>query len=153
MRRRRKVSGDRQVLKEIRNQLMARVKSKNTIPEMAVRRAMHQRGFRYRLHRKDLPGCPDVVLPRHRTIVFIHGCFWHGCVSCDRGTRQPKSNIEFWNAKLASNKRRDSRNKVALEELGWRVLVVWECTVRDKHRLGAAIDELVRSSNFVCDEY
>ena len=98
---------------------MARVRSKDTAPELAVRRALHARGFRYRLHRRDLPGSPDVILPRHRLALFVHGCFWHGCLACDRGLRRPKSNIQFWETKLAENRARDARNVSALEGPGW----------------------------------
>jgi DNA mismatch endonuclease (patch repair protein) len=122
---------------------MAQVRTKDTAPEMAVRLALHAKGLRYRLHRKDLPGRPDVVFPRYRLAVFIHGCFWHGCPACDRGLRRPKSNAGFWKAKLAANQARDARNISALKELGWRVVVIWECTIRDENRLAKAIDELV----------
>jgi len=128
-----------------RSRLMARVRSKNTGPEIAVRRALHARGLRYRLHREDLPGRPDLVFPRHSLVVFVHGCFWHGCATCDRGLRRPKSNMRFWEAKLASNRARDAKNLSVLEELGWRVATIWECTVRDGGRLAKFIDELART--------
>ncbi len=138
--------------KGVRSRLMARVRSKDSGPEMAVRRALHARGLRYRLHQQDLPGRPDVVLSRHRLVVFIHGCFWHGCPVCDRGLRRPKSNIGFWEAKLASNRARDARNISALEELSWRVAIIWECTIRDKDRLAKAIDALVRTCESTGDD-
>ncbi|WP_309802214.1 very short patch repair endonuclease [Inquilinus ginsengisoli] len=125
-----------------KSNLMARVRSKDTAPELAVRRELYRRGFRYRLHRRDLPGRPDMVLPRHRLAMFIHGCFWHGCPACDRGMRRPKSNVDFWEAKLAENRARDARNIAALEELGWRVAVIWECVIRSETRLAEAIDGL-----------
>ena len=125
-----------------RSRLMARVKSEDTAPELAVRHALWIRGYRYRLHAKGLPGRPDIVIPRYRVAAFVHGCFWHGCMQCDRGLRRPKSNAAFWEAKLADNRARDARNIAALRGLGWRVAVFWECTVRDKQRLETAIDEL-----------
>lgn len=106
---------------------MATVGGRDTYPEMTVRRALHARGFRYRLHRNDLPGRPDVVLPRHRLAVFVHGCFWHGH-DCRRG-RRPKSNTMFWDAKLGRNVERDRDAQEALKAAGWGVEVVWECSL------------------------
>jgi DNA mismatch endonuclease (patch repair protein) len=119
---------------------MARVRSKNTEPEIAVRQALHARGYRFRLHRKDLPGRPDIVLPRHRLVIFVHGCFWHGCIRCDRGLRQAKTNASFWSAKLAANKERDLRNIAELTTIGWKVAIVWECDARDAQRLAECLD-------------
>ena len=121
---------------------MARVRTQHTAPEIAVRRAMHARGLRFRLHRRDLPGRPDVVLPKHQVAVFVHGCYWHGCSMCDRGTRRPKTNVGFWSAKLDENQRRDARNVAALKNLGWRVAAIWECETRDPGRLAVALDRL-----------
>ena len=128
---------------DARSRLMARVRSSHTAPEMAVRRALHARGFRYRLHRNDLPGRPDIVLSHHRLAIFVHGCFWHGCTQCDRGLRRPKNNVTFWSSKLEQNRARDERNVMALEALGWRVAIVWECDTRDHERLQAALDRLM----------
>lgn len=128
-----------------KSQMMARVRSKNTAPEMAVRRALHARGYRFRLHRKDLPGRPDIVLPRYRLAIFVHGCFWHGCPRCDRGLRLPKRNASFWDAKLGGNKERDVRNISALETAGWSVLVVWECDASNQDRLNDALDACLPS--------
>ena len=110
---------------------MALVRTKDTSPELVVRRILHAWGFRYRLHRKDLPGRPDIVLPRHRLIIDVRGCFWHSCPDCDRGRRRPKSNVEFWSRKLSANVERDLRNTKALEERGWRVEIVWECQTKN----------------------
>jgi DNA mismatch endonuclease (patch repair protein) len=129
---------------------MGRVRSKDTAPEMAVRRALHARGFRFRLHRKDLPGKPDIVLPRHRLVILVHGCYWHGCSRCDRGLRRPKRNVVFWSAKLAVNKERDMRNIAALETLGWTVAIAWECDTRDPGRLQVTLDACLQSVRF-CD--
>lgn len=114
---------------ERRSAIMARVKAANTRPEMAVRRVVHALGYRFRLHRRDLPGTPDLVLPRHRTVVFVHGCFWHQH-DCRRGRTQPASNQGYWGPKLARNVERDGAVRAALEELGWRVVTIWECQVR-----------------------
>jgi DNA mismatch endonuclease, patch repair protein len=130
---------------EQRSRQMARVRAQNTAPELAVRRGLHARGLRFRLHRRDLPGCPDIVLPRHRVALFVHGCFWHGCFHCDRGRRRPMSNRAFWDAKLDENVARDARNGHALRELGWRVIVVWECETRDRARLDTTLDRIAAS--------
>jgi DNA mismatch endonuclease (patch repair protein) len=122
---------------------MARVKTQDTAPEIAVRRAAHALGLRFRLHRRDLPGRPDIVFPRRRAIVFVHGCYWHGCVMCDRGIRRPKTNVGFWAAKLEQNQRRDARNAAALKALGWHVAIIWECETRDPETLAAALDRII----------
>lgn len=113
---------------------MQAVRRYDTAPEMQVRRLLHAMGYRFRLHRKDLPGTPDIVLPRHRKIVLVHGCFWHGHEECKRATR-PVNNASTWAAKIEGNRRRDQRNLDALRSLGWDVLVVWECEVKDTTRL------------------
>nr|WP_294516824.1 very short patch repair endonuclease [uncultured Rhodopila sp.] len=119
---------------------MARVRSKNTEPEIVVRRALHARGYRFRLHRKDLPGKPDIVLPKHGLAILVHGCFWHGCPRCDRGRRLPKTNVAFWSAKLTANRERDIRSTAALEAAGWRVAVLWECDIRTPGSLDGLLD-------------
>jgi DNA mismatch endonuclease (patch repair protein) len=106
---------------------MSRVRSKDTKPELAVRKALHAAGFRYRLHRTDLPGRPDIVMPKFRTAVFVHGCFWHGH-DCSRG-RRPESNVGFWSAKLDRNAQRDANARLRLEQAGWNVVTIWECGV------------------------
>jgi DNA mismatch endonuclease (patch repair protein) len=111
-----------------RSRMMSRIRGKNTIPEMLVRRFLHAAGFRYRLHVKDLPGRPDIVLPKYRTVIFVHGCFWHRHPGC-RDAVMPTSNTAFWNEKLRGNTARDSRNIAALEAKGWRCAVIWECEV------------------------
>ena len=112
-----------------RSEVMAKVRSEDTAAEMAVRRILHSLGYRYRLHSKDLPGRPDIVLPRHSAIVFVHGCFWHHHQSCGK-SKLPRSNAEFWEKKILANVRRDKRNMSQLRESGWRVLVVWECETK-----------------------
>jgi DNA mismatch endonuclease (patch repair protein) len=115
-----------------RSAMMGRIKGKDTRPELTVRRILHAAGFRYRLHAKDLPGRPDIVLSSRRTLVFVNGCFWHGH-DC-HGTRLPKSNRRFWNAKIKANMACDARNLAECRRLGWRVLVVWECALRGRGR-------------------
>lgn len=114
----------------VRSRIMAQVKSKNTKPELKVRRFLHGLGYRYRLHRTNLPGKPDIVLAKHKAVILVHGCFWHrhGC----RKTTTPKTRREFWIAKFQENKMRDKRNLEALFEAGWRVMVVWECSLMGK---------------------
>jgi DNA mismatch endonuclease (patch repair protein) len=109
---------------------MGRVKAKNTRPEMKVRRLAHALGYRFRLHRKDLPGSPDLVFPGRGKVIFVHGCFWHGH-DCARGSRQPKQNADYWRAKIARNVERDARAVEALEDQGWAVLTLWECELKD----------------------
>lgn len=113
---------------------MARIGQKNTAPEIAVRKLLHRLGYRFRLHRTDLPGKPDIVLPRHKKIIMVHGCFWHRHSNC-RFAYTPKSRIEFWEAKFDLNVARDKRVSQALERLGWKVLVVWECETRSEDEL------------------
>ncbi|WP_255341784.1 very short patch repair endonuclease [Jiella marina] len=119
-----------------RSERMSRVRGKNTKPELYVRRLLHGMGYRYRLHRRDLPGNPDIVFGKRRKAIFVHGCFWHrhpdpGC----RLTRTPKSRLEFWEPKFAANVARDARHQAALEAMGWKVLVVWECELVDKEQV------------------
>jgi DNA mismatch endonuclease (patch repair protein) len=111
-----------------RSEQMSRIRSKDTKPEMAVRRALHQLGFRFRLHVRELPGCPDIVLPKYKTIIQVKGCFWHGH-AC-RGGRLPKSNRAYWVPKLLRNRERDCSDERRLRRLGWSVHSVWECSLR-----------------------
>ena len=115
---------------ETRSRIMASVRSKNTKPEMRVRKTAHRIGYRYRLHRKDLPGKPDMVFPSRRIALFVHGCFWHGH-PCKRGDRMPATNVDYWREKIARNQRRDTANRLLLRELGWTPVVVWECETLD----------------------
>lgn len=113
-----------------RSALMARVRQKGTGPELLVRRCLHRLGFRFRLHRKDLPGTPDITLPKHRKVIFVHGCFWHRHPGCTK-TTTPKTRTVFWEEKFRTNVRRDRHNMSRLRELGWEPYVVWECETRD----------------------
>ena len=125
---------------ERRSWNMSRIRSRDTGPELTVRRILHRAGLRFRLHRGDLPGRPDIVLPKYRTVVFVHGCFWHshGC----RNSVKPKTNVDFWAGKLAETVRRDTRNRELLAGLGWSVHVIWECRLSDAERL----PELLRNA-------
>lgn len=114
---------------------MSRVRAKDTRPEMIVRRLLHSLGFRFRLHRRDLPGRPDIVLPRYRAAIFVHGCFWHGH-DCSL-FRMPTTRTEFWAAKIAANRRRDGDAVSGLRDAGWRSLLIWECALRGRGRLPA----------------
>ena len=122
----------------LRRRTMQAVKSRDTAPEMAVRRTLHAMGYRYRLHLGDLPGKPDVVFPGRRKVIFVHGCFWHGH-PCARGNRVPKTNAEYWKNKIQKNRERYSRQLVELNEGGWTVLTVWECEVRHECDLAAQL--------------
>ncbi|WHS59662.1 MULTISPECIES: very short patch repair endonuclease [unclassified Pseudomonas] len=115
--------------KETRSRMMAAITGKNTQPELALRRFLHANGYRFRLHRKDLPGKPDIVIPKLRTCIFVHGCFWHRHAGCRYATT-PKTRSEFWAAKFSRNVERDLENVYALRSLGWRVITVWECEIK-----------------------
>ena len=117
---------------------MARVKGKDTRPEMKVRRLAHAMGYRFRLHRKDLPGSPDLVFPGRKKVIFVHGCFWHGH-DCARGSRQPKQNADYWRGKIARNVERDAEARSALQAEGWTVLVLWECELKEVDALAARL--------------
>jgi DNA mismatch endonuclease, patch repair protein len=113
-----------------RSEIMARVRSKNSRPEMVVRKIVFAMGHRYRLHARALPGCPDLVFRGKRKVIFVHGCFWHRHANCALA-RMPKSRLDFWTSKLEGNRKRDKRNKRVLSREGWKVLTIWECQLRD----------------------
>lgn len=121
-----------------RSALMSRIGSKNTVPELIVRRLLHRLGYRFRLHRKELAGTPDIVLPRHKTAIFVHGCFWHAH-GCKIG-QPPKTRAEFWGPKLARNRQRDADKADALVATGWNVVTVWQCETRDPDALAIRLD-------------
>ncbi|MDN8617296.1 very short patch repair endonuclease [Variovorax ginsengisoli] len=112
----------------VRSSMMSGIRGKNSRPELALRKQLFAAGYRFRLHRRDLPGSPDIVLPRHRAVVFVHGCFWHRHQGCPKATT-PASNASFWAAKFSANVARDAATIGQLEALGWRVAVVWECAI------------------------
>jgi len=118
---------------EQRHKCMARIRSKNTKPEIMVRKYLFARGFRYRKNVRRLPGTPDIVLRKYRTVIFVNGCFWHGHEGC-RYSHLPKSNVEFWRNKIERNKKRDLRERVELRRMGWHVIQVWECQLKPKER-------------------
>lgn len=118
------------VSKEKRSEIMSKIRSKDTKPEIIVRSLLHSLGYRFRLHRKDLPGKPDIVLPKYKTVVFVHGCFWHQHEECSK-CHTPKSNKDYWVPKLEATKVRDKRNQLELKAMGWKVVVLWECQIID----------------------
>ena len=119
---------------DVRRRTMQAVKSKDTAPELMVRRVAHGMGYRFRLHRKDLPGKPDLVFPGRHRVIFVHGCFWHGH-DCARGARVPKANRDYWLKKIKRNRERDDVARSALKASGWKVAVFWECELRDQRAL------------------
>ena len=123
---------------EKRSWVMAQVKGRDTKPEKAIRSLLHRMGYRFRLQRKDLPGKPDIVLPKYHAVIFVHGCYWHRH-DCPNGRRLPKSRLDYWLPKLEGNKKRDVNNQVLLRELGWSVLVLWECMLRHEDYLKRTI--------------
>jgi DNA mismatch endonuclease (patch repair protein) len=116
---------------EKRAWVMSRVKGRDTKPEKAVRSMLHRLGYRFRLRRSDLPGCPDIVLPKYKSVIFVHGCYWHRH-DCPNGRRLPRSRLDFWKPKLEGNRKRDLRHYKALDNQGWKVLIIWECMLKDK---------------------
>lgn len=134
---------------ERRSALMARVGQRNTKPELVVRRLLHARGWRYRLHRKGLPGTPDIVFPGRQAVLFVHGCFWHGhnCKLC----RLPKTRTEFWAAKLSANRERDARKVRELNEAGWRVMTIWQCSLKDPQSVLDATETFLQGQERVLE--
>lgn len=130
------------VTPEKRSQMMAGIRGQDTKPEIAIRKLLFARGYRFRVRRKDLPGKPDIVLPKHNSVIFVHGCFWHGHAQCNL-FRMPKSKQEFWNKKIAGNIVRDEIAIAKLLEEGWRVCTVWECALKGRNRLGE--DKVINS--------
>lgn len=125
-----------------RSARMARIRGKDMAPEMKLRRLIHGMGYRYRLHVRKLPGTPDLVFPARRAVIFMHGCFWHRHEGC-KLARLPKSRLDFWVEKLESNRRRDLLHQRQLMEMGWRVLVVWECEMSDVGRVAATVENFL----------
>lgn len=120
------------VSEETRSYIMSQIRSKDTKPELIVRKALFAKGFRYRIHDKRLPGKPDIVLPKYKTVIFVNGCFWHGHDDNCPIYKPPKSNVEFWQTKIKKNKNRDIKNIKLLKELGWKVITIWECSLKGK---------------------
>ena len=126
-----------------RSEIMSRIRGRDTKPEMIVRGVAHGLGFRFRLHRKDLPGSPDLVFPRHRAVIMVHGCFWHRHPGCAHAST-PQTRVRFWEDKFEGNVVRDRRNEKALQELGWRVMVIWECETKDRGAVASRIQSFLR---------
>lgn len=126
--------------KEKRSWIMSRISGRDTKPEIIVRKLIHCLGFRFRLHVRTLPGNPDIVLPRHRKVIFVHGCFWHGHENCKR-SKKPSTNTGFWDKKISDNVERDKAVTATLNKLGWQSLTIWQCDIRDREK----INNLLRS--------
>ena len=129
-------------LPENRSALMARISSKNTKPEMKVRKFLHAKGYRYRLHVKELPGTPDIVLPKYRTVIQVRGCFWHQH-SCPEG-RIPKTRRDFWAVKLSKNVQRDQKNDLAIQSMGWSLIIIWECELKSATKLNDRMEHVTK---------
>ena len=130
---------------------MAAVHSKDTGPELLVRRFLWSKGMRYRLHAANVPGTPDIAVRRHRLAIFVHGCFWHGHEGCQRG-RLPKSRLEYWGAKIEANKRRDAATTEQLNQEGWRWIVIWECQLRTQQAAATVLPQLWSEIHSICPE-
>ncbi len=128
-----------------RSERMSRIHAKDTGPELAVRSLVHKMGFRYRLHSRELPGCPDLVFPHRKKVLFVHGCFWHRHNNC-RNNRTPKTKLSFWLPKLNANKKRDQKNQTRLKSMGWKSCVVWECELKNKEILAKRIEIYLRET-------
>lgn len=134
------------VTKEKRSEMMSRIRGKDTRPEKQVRSMLHGLGYRFRIHRRDLPGNPDIVLPKYRTVVFVHGCFWHQHRGC-KYAYKPKSRVEFWQKKFRENVERDKLKTKTLKKLGWRVVVVWECELQSREKLAKKLVQRIRNEH------
>lgn len=125
-----------------RSEIMRAVKSKDTAPELVVRRIVYALGYRFRLHKLDLPGKPDLAFIGRRKVILVHGCFWHGH-NCPRGARKPKTNADYWHFKIARNRERDAKDTARLAELGWRTYIVWECELKDRNGLASRLRDFL----------
>lgn len=136
--------------KATRSRMMSGIRAKNTRPEMFLRQRLHALGFRFRLHAKDIPGKPDIVLPKYRALIIVHGCFWHG-----HGCRHsviPKTNVAFWQEKIQGNKLRDARNLKLQLDAGWRCLIVWECAIRCAKKMPSELNMVALSANWLAED-
>ena len=127
---------------EQRSRNMSAIKSKNTKPEITVRKLLHSMGYRFRLHKKDLPGSPDIVLPKYKTVIFVHGCFWHRHQNCKYASN-PKTRREFWKKKFKENIERDKKTQEKLKNLGWKTKIVWECEIKKQDKLIKKIEDFL----------
>lgn len=131
---------------EKRSQMMSNIRNKDSVAEKRVRSVLHRAGYRFRLHRKDLPGTPDIVIPKHRLVVFVHGCFWHRHEGCPKSS-VPKSNKQFWENKFVENVERDARARGQLENAGWRVIVIWECETKSNDFIENIVASHIKGNN------
>ena len=134
------------ISEEKRSWNMSRIRGKDTKPEIIVRSMLHKMGYRFRLHRKDLPGTPDIVLPKYKTVIFVHGCFWHRHKRC-KFAYTPKSRVKFWKDKFAETVKRDKQHLKQLKENGWEVFIVWECETKDMDKLKKIINKISQEIN------
>lgn len=126
---------------------MSHISGKNTKPEILVRSLLHRMGYRFRIHKKDLPGRPDICLPKHKKVIFVHGCFWHGHENCPRSKR-PTTNVEFWNKKIDGNIERDKENIKKLKQLGWQTLTIWTCEIKNQEELKNKLISFIEGQEF-----
>lgn len=129
---------------------MSHISGKNTKPEILVRSLLHRMGYRFRIHKKDLPGRPDICLPKHKKVIFVHGCFWHGHENCPRSKR-PTTNVEFWNKKIDGNIERDKENIKKLRRLGWQTLMIWTCEIKNQEELKNKLISFIERQEFEQD--
>jgi DNA mismatch endonuclease (patch repair protein) len=134
-----------------RSIMMSKIRSNNTKPEILLRKALFAKGLRYRINDKKLRGKPDIVLSKYKTIIFVHGCFWHNHKGCKRA-HLPKSNVEYWKNKIKTNEERDLKNKEALEKLGWNIIVVWECELKTKEKVEQTVENLIKITNPISEK-
>ena len=127
---------------------MSRIRGKDTKPEMIVRSLLHKMGYRFRLHRKDLPGVPDIVLPKYKTVIFVHGCFWHRHSGC-KLAYNPKTRVEFWQKKFSDNVKRDQLNIEKLEDMGWSTQIIWECEIKNINKLEKRVESMLPSGKLI----
>ena len=139
--------------KEIRSYNMSRIRGKNTKPEILIRKSLFSKGFRYNLHSKNLPGKPDIVLPKYKTVIFVHGCFWHGHEGCQYYVI-PKTRTEFWLNKINTNIQNDMKNLISLKNMGWNVITIWECETKKKNNIKVLIDQIEKElyNNFMSNK-
>lgn len=128
---------------------MSRVRGRNTSPEKTVRSLLHRLGYRFRIHYKELPGKPDIVLPKYRIVIFVHGCFWHGHQGCSRSKR-PTTNSEFWNRKIDATLKRDQGIQQKLQDMGWRVLIIWQCEIKERDAIKTRLCNFIEGENYGC---
>ena len=130
-----------------RSIMMSKIRSNNTKPEILLRKALFAKGLRYKINDKKLQGKPDIVLPKYKTAIFVHGCFWHNHRGCKRA-HLPKSNVEYWENKIRTNEERDFKNQEILKQLGWNVVIIWECELKTKEKIEQAVINLIKNFNF-----